>query len=73
MSLIENIGLLYIDYDNYILTNFNKTEHWEMNFEMLKTKRKEIDRLEDIVKIDCFKISLISYKVLILSYKVLPR
>ena len=63
ISLTENIGLLYIDYENYIFTNFKKIEHWEMNFEILKNKRKEIDRLEDIIKIDCFKISLINYKV----------
>ena len=66
--------MLYVDYESYITSHFTRLEHWEQNYNLLRKRRKEIEKLEDIVRIDCFKISLLNYKVIIslnLNFKVL--
>ncbi len=59
--------MLYVDYETYIANNFIKLEHWEQNYNLLRNKRKEIEKLDDIIRIDCFKISLLNYKVRIVK------
>ena len=63
--LTETIGLSYADFESYIETNFTKMEDWKYNYDLLRQKRKEIEKLDDSMKIDCFKINLTQYKMFI--------
>jgi dynein heavy chain 2, cytosolic len=58
----EIIGLSYIDFDTYISNNFTKLEDWKFNFEILRKKLREVEKYEDSIKIEPFKINLNSYK-----------
>eukprot|EP01062_Namystynia_karyoxenos_P045109 TRINITY_DN3342_c0_g5_i1.p1 TRINITY_DN3342_c0_g5~~TRINITY_DN3342_c0_g5_i1.p1 ORF type:complete len:4328 (+),score=2117.78 TRINITY_DN3342_c0_g5_i1:233-13216(+) len=39
--------------------------HWEMNYKMLKAKSKEINSLDNVIKVDCFAISTAPIKATI--------
>lgn len=58
----EIIGLSYINFDTYISNNFTKLEDWKYNFEILRKKLREVEKYEDSIKIEPFKINLNSYK-----------
>jgi dynein heavy chain 2 len=51
-----------LDIEQHIEENFKKVEDWENNFKMLKIKRKELDKIQDYYKIDCFNISSVPFK-----------
>ena len=61
-NLSQIIGFSYIDFENYIQNNFSKTDDWKNNFEFLRKKFKEIEKMDDYIKIDCFKINLAPFK-----------
>jgi dynein heavy chain 2 len=61
-NLSEVLSLSGVDFETYIVNNFSKTEHWKNNHDSLRKKEKEIEKLEDSIKIDCFKINLTQYK-----------
>lgn len=41
----------------YVETNVTEIAQWETNFDMLKKRRKELDKMPDFYKIDCFSVS----------------
>ena len=47
---------------SYIEQNFKTVEDWEANFQMLKQKRRELKKLPDQQKVDCFSINIIPFK-----------
>ena len=64
-NLESTIGLSFVNFDSYIEDNFSKMEDWKFNYDLLRCKRKELEKMEDVVKIDCFKVNLTSYKLFI--------
>jgi dynein heavy chain 2, cytosolic len=50
------------DLDLYIEANVTKPEEYVANFKILKNKRRDIDRLPDIEKVDCCTVSLTPFK-----------
>jgi dynein heavy chain 2 len=58
----EYSSLASLDLDAFLEANVKTSDEYLMNFKMLKLKRKEIDKLPDTEKIDCFQISLIPFK-----------
>ena len=61
-KLSEIVGLAYLDFEPYIEKNFTVIEDWKYNYDLIKQKRREIEKLPNIIKIDCFKISVTTYK-----------
>ena len=51
-----------IDLQAYIEQNFKTVDDWETNFQMLKSKRKELKKLPDSQKVDCITVNLIPFK-----------
>jgi dynein heavy chain 2 len=51
-----------VDLDAYIEQNVKTSEEYITNFKMLRAKRKDIDKLPDLEKIDCCSISLVPFK-----------
>uniref|UniRef100_A0A7S1KS08 Cytoplasmic dynein 2 heavy chain 1 n=1 Tax=Percolomonas cosmopolitus TaxID=63605 RepID=A0A7S1KS08_9EUKA len=45
------------DLENMVSENLSDISHWEINFRMLKQKGKEMERLPNVQKIDCFNVS----------------
>ena len=64
-KLTETMGLSYVDFEGFIENNFTKMEDWRYNYDLLRQKRKEIEKLDDVMKIDCFKINLTPFKIFI--------
>ena len=64
-SLADDVGLSYLDFESYIEKNFTSTEDWKYNYEIIRNKRKEIEKLDDVIKLDCFKINIVSYKMFV--------
>lgn len=52
------------DLDSYVESHVSKSDDYLINFKMLKTKKKEIEKLPDVEKIDCCTISLTPLKVI---------
>jgi dynein heavy chain 2 len=50
------------DMDAYVDEHVKEVNQYEANFKMLKNKRKDGDKLPDIVKVDCVKINLSPFK-----------
>lgn len=50
------------DLDLFIETHVRSPDEYVTNFKMLKTKRRDIDKLPDVEKIDCCTISLTPFK-----------
>lgn len=50
------------DMDGFIEETVNQVGDWELNFQVLRQKRKECDKLPDFVRLDCFHISMMSCK-----------
>ena len=61
-KLSEVVGLAYLDFEPYIEKNFTVIEDWKYNFDLIKQKRREIEKLPNVIKIDCFKINVTTYK-----------
>jgi dynein heavy chain 2 len=51
-----------IDLQSYIDQNFKTVDDWETNFQMLKSKRKELKKLPDSQKVDCITVNLVPFK-----------
>ena len=51
-----------VDLDLYLENNVKTSDEYIANFKIMKNKRKEIDKLLDIEKIDCITISLVPFK-----------
>ena len=58
----EWIQLGQIDLDQYIEANVKTSDEYSVNFKMLKSKRKDIDRLPDQEKVYCCTVSLLPLK-----------
>ena len=65
LKLSEIVGLSYLDFESFIEKNFTSTEDWKYNYDIIRNKRKEIEKLDDIIKIDCFKINITNYKIFV--------
>ena len=50
------------DLDTYIETNVVRPDEYTANFKVLKTKRRDIDKMPDSEKIDCCTVSLTPFK-----------
>ena len=61
-KLSDIVGIAYLDFESFIEKNFTCIEDWKYNFELIKNKRREIEKLSDVIKIDCFKVSIVTYK-----------
>ena len=64
-NLADDVGLSYLDFESYVNKNFTSTEDWKYNYEIIRNKRREIEKLDDVIKIDCFKVNIISYKMFV--------
>ncbi|CAN0042899.1 unnamed protein product [Ascophyllum nodosum] len=53
------------DLDGFVDSHVNTTVEFEENFKAIKSKRKEADKLPDVIKIDCITVSLFQFKVCI--------
>lgn len=53
------------DIFTYVEENCTEIEQWELNFDVLKKKRKELDKMSDFYKIDCFSVSATPLKAAI--------
>ena len=51
-----------IDLEQFIEETFTSVKDWDDNFKTGLTKRRELDRLQDFYKVDCFNISITSLK-----------
>lgn len=54
--------LAQVDLDAFVEAHVKTSEDYIVNFKMLKAKRKEIDKLPDLEKVDCFTVSLLPFK-----------
>jgi dynein heavy chain 2 len=50
------------DIQAHIEENFSDVQDWVNNFEMLRTKRKELKKLPDTTKLDCISVNLVPFK-----------
>ena len=50
------------DLDAYVDTHVTEVPHYDANFRMLKSKKKEAEKLPDFTRIDCVRISLAPFK-----------
>ena len=50
------------DLDLYVEQNVNRPEEYVANFKVLKSKRRDIDKLPDLEKVDCCTVSLTPFK-----------
>lgn len=48
-----------------LVDELNDPKDWDMNFKALKAKRKDMDKIPDTIKIDCFTISTVVLKSVI--------
>lgn len=53
------------DIFTYVEKNVTEISQWEINFNMLKKRRKELDKMPDFYKIDCFSVSATPLKAAI--------
>ncbi|KAG2385509.1 hypothetical protein C9374_003324 [Naegleria lovaniensis] len=51
------LGMVENELEDIATDNLNETYHWEANFRMIKEKGKEIERLENVIRIDCISVS----------------
>lgn len=54
--------LAQVDLDAYIENNVKTSDEYVLNFKMLRSKRKDVDKLPDLEKVDCCTISLVPFK-----------
>lgn len=54
--------LAYIDVEGMVETVLKSVDDWEYNVKNLRLKRRELEKLPDTHRIDCFGINLISFK-----------
>jgi dynein heavy chain 2 len=47
-----------IDVDALIEQTVSTSEQYEVNFKMLRAKRKDAEKIPDVVRVDCFNVSL---------------
>lgn len=55
-------ALSQLDVTKFIENHFKDVADWENNFQHVRQKRKELKKLPDSFKVDCFNISLIPLK-----------
>lgn len=51
-----------VDLDAYVEQHVKTSDEYVANFKMLRTKRKDIDKLPDVEKVDCCSVSLVPFK-----------
>ncbi|EFC42807.1 cytoplasmic dynein [Naegleria gruberi] len=51
------LGMVDNELEEIVSQTLNDTNQWEANFRMIKEKGKEIERLENVIKIDCISVS----------------
>lgn len=51
-----------VDLDSYLEANVKTSDEYVANFKTMRAKRKDIDKLPDIEKIDCITVSLSPFK-----------
>lgn len=57
---LTRLGL--VDIDQYVEHNVTRPDEYVANFKALRVKRKDIDRLPDVEKVDCCSVSLTPFK-----------
>ena len=62
INLNEYTGFLSINYDSFSQENFETYTDWKVNMDILKKTKKEIQTMEDVTKVECFKVNINSYK-----------
>ncbi|KAL9646809.1 hypothetical protein ABK040_013671 [Willaertia magna] len=56
------LGMVENELDELALEYLNDISQWEANFRLIKEKGKEIERLDNVIKIDCIAVSTESIK-----------
>jgi len=51
-----------IDAESFIEKNLKTAEHWSENFKTMLGKRRELEKMQDTYKIDCFNVSISPFK-----------
>ena len=51
-----------IDIEGFIEKNFTSVEHWSDNLKTMTSKRRELERMDDSRKIECFNVFLEPFK-----------
>jgi dynein heavy chain 2 len=51
-----------VDMDEFVSERLTETAEWEANFQALKAKRKDMDKLPNTVKVGCFQVSFAPFK-----------
>ncbi len=67
-SLTHWVVLGTVDLDAFVEENVRDVPDWELNFNMLKSKRKEVEKLPDYTKVDCVTVGLAPLKNVIESH-----
>ena len=61
----EWAALSGVDLEAYVESNVTAVADWDINFKMLKMRRKEAERLPDFTKVDCINVSMVPFKAAI--------
>lgn len=54
-----------VDLDAYVTANVTDVNDWDVNFKMLKQKRKDSEKIPDVYRVDCITVSAIPLKATI--------
>jgi len=55
-------GLLQVNYESFSENYLNTFNAWKNNLESLYKVKKEISKIDDVIKIDCFKLNITGFK-----------
>ncbi|CAE7860817.1 DYH1B, partial [Symbiodinium sp. KB8] len=58
----KNVALGKVDLEKFVATHVTTVADYEVNFKMLKAKRKESEKLPDFYKIDCVTVSATPFR-----------
>ena len=61
-KLSQVIYLAYLNFETFIEENFTSLDDWKYNYELIREKRREVEKLPNIIQINYFKINILTYK-----------
>jgi dynein heavy chain 2 len=65
LSILDSLSpwraVSFVDLNN-IEEKFKNIEDWDNNIRVLKFKRKELEKIQDFYKVDCFNVNAIPFK-----------
>ncbi|RLN86865.1 hypothetical protein BBJ28_00018703, partial [Nothophytophthora sp. Chile5] len=61
-SFLARLGSGGVDLDALLEATLQEPGDWELNLKTLRSKRKESDKIPDIVKLDCILVSFVPFK-----------